>query len=151
MKRIIRLTESDLTRIVKRVIKESEELTAPNLNPTYDGDWKKIYNVLKNVTDTSGNKPKIINFKHDGKPVTTLNWGSHSDVGKKKNWGLSIGSDDRTISFQTKDENLAKIFNKVTGKTLEKNDLSGTYSTFNVKWIPSTAVTVITTLIKQLG
>ena len=42
MKRIIRLTESDLTRIIRRVIKESWYVGNDEL-----GNWKKLYNDLK--------------------------------------------------------------------------------------------------------
>jgi len=58
MKRIIRLTESDLTRIVKRVIKESEELTAPNLNPTDDNKkyFERVYIGIKKANDADKKK-----------------------------------------------------------------------------------------------
>ena len=42
-KRIIRLTESDLTRIVKRVIKEQDEITGD-----YDEDMKTLENNFEN-------------------------------------------------------------------------------------------------------
>lgn len=42
MKRIIRLTESDLTRIIRRLIKESWYVGNDEL-----GNWKKLYNDLK--------------------------------------------------------------------------------------------------------
>jgi len=41
MKRIIKLTERDLTRIVRRVIREQEVGTAVQPDPT-DGEWKRI-------------------------------------------------------------------------------------------------------------
>jgi hypothetical protein len=44
MKKIVRLTESDLTRIVKRVIKEEEEIKNDSL-------IKKIMRKLKGVSD----------------------------------------------------------------------------------------------------
>lgn len=47
MKRIIRLTESDLTRIVKRVIKESEESVEIELFKDYSDPEKTIKSDLK--------------------------------------------------------------------------------------------------------
>lgn len=61
MKRIIRLTESDLTRIVKRIIKEEQ------LNNSSDDNWPIIYSGLKSFTDVSGNNPKIIPYMYAGK------------------------------------------------------------------------------------
>ena len=43
-KRIIRLTESDLTRIVKRVIKEQDDITGD-----YDEDMKNLENNFENL------------------------------------------------------------------------------------------------------
>ena len=64
MKRIVRLTERDLTRIVKQVISETEE---ESQNMLTDKNWLTIYNGLKTVSDSSGNMPKIINFTYEGK------------------------------------------------------------------------------------
>ena len=111
MKRIIRLTENDLARIVKRVIKEEQ------LNNTSDDNWPIIYSGLKSFTDVSGNSPKIIPFIYDGKKITSLNWGNHSDAGKKKPWGISVSSDDQRLKFGTQDENTADLYKTLTGKS----------------------------------
>ena len=116
MKRIIRLTESDLTRIVRRVIKEEESIASGDQN------WLKILSGLKTF-----NNPKVINFKYGGKPITSLNWGKHSNAGKNKNWGLSIVSDER-ITFQTSDEIQSKLFENEMKVENNYNNLSGNYS-----------------------
>ena len=72
MKRIVRLTERDLTRIVKQVISETEE---ESQNMLTDKNWLTIYNGLKTVSDSSGNMPKIINFTYEGKKNYILELG----------------------------------------------------------------------------
>ena len=52
MKKVVRLTESDLTRIIKRVIQE-QGITGRN-NPR----WVKLFNVLRNI-----GSPKVLTFK----------------------------------------------------------------------------------------
>ena len=85
-------------------------------------NWLKVLSGLKTF-----NNPKVINFKFEGKPVTTLNWGTHSEAGKDKNWGLSIGSDG-DISFTTKDEIQSKLFEDAMGVENYYNKLNGSYS-----------------------
>jgi hypothetical protein len=120
MKKIIRLTESDLARIVKRIIIEEEEMTT-------NDNWVTIKNRLKLVTDSDGNNPKTIDFKYKNKPMTTLNWGNKSDQGKRKNWGLGIGSDGNLV-FITSDEIQSKIFENQWGVKTDFNSLSKNYS-----------------------
>jgi len=66
MKRIIRLTESDLTRIVKRVINEQ----------SVDKDWEKIKTLLKSkgFTETKG---KVSNsyYTPDDQKIYVKNFG----------------------------------------------------------------------------
>ena len=120
MKKVIRLTESDLMRIVKRVISEQEGRPDPSTH--FDNNWLKTLSGLKNF-----NNPKVINFKYEGEPVTSLNWGIHSDQGRNKNWGLSLSSDN-DLSFQTKDEIQSKVFQTVMGLKPDFNNLSKSYS-----------------------
>jgi hypothetical protein len=51
MKRIIRLTESDLTRIVRRIINE-QSAKYYNSVSQFKSDWKKMGNTIKEYTDT---------------------------------------------------------------------------------------------------
>jgi hypothetical protein len=154
MKKIIRLTESDLVRIVKRVINEKEE-ESQNMLP--DKNWLTIYNGLKTVTDSSGNMPKIITFIDDdginptNKKITSLNWGNHSDAGKKKNWGLSMSSDDQELGFSTKDETTSKKYENLTGQKCYKSpsyyshELPLNYSN------PETVISTVKKLVKGMG
>ena len=82
MKKVVRLTEADLVRIVKRVIKE-QGITGRN-NPR----WVKLFNVLRNI-----GSPKVLTFKDfDGNPSQSLNWGTAK--GPNGKYGLSIPSTD---------------------------------------------------------
>jgi hypothetical protein len=116
MKKVIRLSESDLARIVKRVISEQEAVDSEEQN------WLKTLSGLKTF-----NNPKVINFKYGGKPITSLNWGKHSDAGKNKNWGLSVSSDG-SITFQTSDQIQSKLFENKMGVKNNYNNLSKNYS-----------------------
>jgi len=63
-KKVVRLTESDLVRIVKKVLSEQSGSDNP--------EWINLSNKLKKI----GN-PKVIRYKSDdGIPIETLNWGT---------------------------------------------------------------------------
>jgi hypothetical protein len=87
MKRIVRLTERDLTRIVKRVLNEQGDATPKDRN---NPRWKNLFNTLKNV-----NNPKILTFNsYEGVPSQSLNWGSAKTKGAPYALGiLSFGPD----------------------------------------------------------
>jgi hypothetical protein len=139
MKKVIKLTESDLMRIVKRVISEQNSAGAKQVQPykgsiptknkthtglgdnSFDKNWLTILSGLKNF-----NSPKVINVNYDGKPITSLNWGIHSDSGRNKNWGLSISSDNNFV-FQTKDEIQSKVFKNVMGLKPNFNNSDKSY------------------------
>jgi len=90
MKKIIRLTESDLARLVKRVIIEQER--------DNEIGWNVILKGLANY----GNPKKIITPE-----VQSLNWGMLKGSGY--NWGLGI-ADNGSLPFQTTDEIQSKLF-----------------------------------------
>jgi hypothetical protein len=141
MKKIIRLTETDLARIVKRVVSEQMEMGSGDQN------WLKILSGLKTF-----NNPKVINFKSDGKPITSLNWGKHSDSGKNKNWGLSVSSDG-SMTFQTSDQIQSKLFENKMGVKNNYNSLSKNYS-YNSDMdfsIPQDIISKIKSVITILG
>ena len=148
MRRIIKITQSDLARIVKRVISEKEE---ESQNMLLDKNWLTIYNGLKSVTDSSGNMPKVINFTYEGKKITSLNWGNHSDAGKKKKWGLSMSSDDQELGFSTEDETTSKTYEKLTSRKCYKSpkcytdELPLNYSK------PDTVISTVKKLVKGMG
>jgi hypothetical protein len=91
MKKIVRLTESDLVRLVNKVIKE-ESKTDRN-NPR----WIKLFNVLKGI----GN-PKVLTFKDfDGKLSQSLNWGTT----KQRNANYALAIDDASEEFKLFSDN----------------------------------------------
>jgi hypothetical protein len=148
MKKIIKLTESDLTRIVRRVIseqkKESEDMT-------FDKNWVTIYNGLKTVTDSSGNMPKIINFTYEGKKMQSLNWGTFSEAGKKKKWGLGIDSHDPELVFATKDEMTSKKYESLTGKKCIKTPSYYSYELPLNYSKPDQVISTVKKIIKGMG
>jgi len=63
MKRIIRLTESDLVRIVKRVMNEGVKITMPGR------PWKAIENVVQgNAMGLDNNTGDLVLYKEPGNP-----------------------------------------------------------------------------------
>jgi hypothetical protein len=90
MKKIIRLTESDLTRIVKRVIKEQNKVEEGRNNP----NWVNLVSKLKTLSYS----PKILTFNsYDTPPIPSqsLNWGTTKSPNGK--YGLAIGSTDSKL------------------------------------------------------
>ena len=110
-----------------------------------DENWMKIKKGL-----ISFNNPKVINFSSDGKPITSLNWGNHSESGRKKKWGISISSDEPEIKFGTKDEETARMYEMETGRQPET---SGEYYTdfYKIDYNdPSNVISTLKTLITTL-
>jgi hypothetical protein len=90
MKKIIRLTESDLTRIVKRVIKEQNKVEEGRNNP----NWVNLVSKLKTLSYS----PKILTFNsYDTPPIPSqsLNWCTTKSPNGK--YGLAIGSTDSKL------------------------------------------------------
>lgn len=84
MKRIVRLTENDLTRIVKRVIKEQATPPVPSLE-----DYEKTY-IIKLLTDTKNTLSEIFKRTYDenldeGDRVQSLTMAIFDDYIKKVN------------------------------------------------------------------
>ena len=141
MKKIIRLTESDLTRIVKRVIREEEKGLTGGGKLTGDEDFSSVIKSLKTF-----NSPKIINFQWEGKPMTTLNWGKMSERGKDKSWGYAIGTDGHQ-TFLSTDPREAKLFEMIMKQKTNKNTENYSYvGTLD----PTTAVSKVKELINGL-
>jgi hypothetical protein len=146
MKRIIRLTESDLTRIVRRVIQEQEtgfpssliggggsKSTGGGGSKSTGGGGSKstggnAINTFINTLKTF-NTPKVINYQDNGEPMTTLNWGKMSDRGKNKSWGYAIGTDGYQVFLSTNPRE-AKLFEMIMGKKTEKVTENYSYDGF---------------------
>jgi len=148
MKRIVRLTESDLARIVRRVISETEE---ESQNMLLDKNWLTISSGLKSVTDSSGNMPKIINWTDEEGNQQSLNWGNKSEAGKKKKWGLSLSTYNHNLEFATEDEATSEIYENLTDRTCSK---SGPYYTDELPLnysIPNTVISTVKKIVKGMG
>jgi hypothetical protein len=117
MKKIVRLTESDLVRLVKRVINEQDLYSMPTSSIYEPGSgvltsqalkekkqkdgWIKVRDGLKSYYN-----PNVISSRG----VESLNWGTHKSGGY--DWGLSIDNHN-TLPFQTKSKNKSQHFEKV--------------------------------------
>jgi hypothetical protein len=87
MKKIIRLTESDLMRIVKKVIGEQTSVKEGRNNPL----WVNLVSKLKTLTYS----PKVLTFNsYDTPPIPSqsLNWGTAK--GPNGKYALAIASTD---------------------------------------------------------
>ena len=87
MKKIIRLTESDLMRIVKKVISEQTSVKEGRNNPS----WINLVSKLKTLTYS----PKVLTFNsYDTPPIPSqsLNWGTAK--GPNGKYALAIASTD---------------------------------------------------------
>ena len=107
------------------------ESTMGDVKPLINEDEMAGWSAVKK--SLMGTSPKVINFNYNGKPITSLNWGSHKSPGFK--WGLSLSSDSG-IKFQTDIESNTKIFSdkvKQAGLPFNKssffNDESKRWST----------------------
>ncbi len=154
MKRIVRLTESDLARIVRRVIKESEDMTIPanlgfgiadspvgrvvdNSNQPVESWLPSVNLIIKGgakVTKTSNTQctmPGLLYFRKDGSKV-----GSKVDTGDmagaesaKAIAGQSIS---KTIYFDCSTGTFYTFYDskKITFNTNSFPGTAGTSSTF---------------------
>ena len=110
MKKIIRLTESDLTNIVKRVIKESsvkDEL----IRMIKDGDWKSASNFVGG----SKNLRKLLGFND---PMEFLNLFNdlNVDMGDNGRGIFTNKEGDRIITISP--NSMGKVFASVDSHTI---------------------------------
>ena len=114
MKKVIRLTEADLARIVKRAIKE--QVTKGRNNPR----WIKLFNVLRNI-----GSPKVLTFKDfDGNPSQSLNWGTT----KTSNADYGLAASDAHESFYLMSDNkqlLSSLFKWWSNKGYKTDVIGG--------------------------
>ena len=114
MKKVIRLTEADLARIVKRVIQE--QVTKGRNNPR----WIKLFNVLRNI-----GSPKVLTFKDfDGNPSQSLNWGTT----KTSNADYGLAASDAHESFYLMSDNkqlLSSLFKWWSNKGYKTDVIGG--------------------------
>lgn len=94
--KVIRLTESDLARIVKRILTESKEI--------------KIGNTINGVVNPNGNRPinisvEIISVNSDGTYSGELTeWGFHKD------YGVEVGDEVKVTKVEKLGTENAKCY-----------------------------------------
>lgn len=109
MKKIIRLTESDLTNIVKQVIKESS-LKDELIRMIKDGDWKRASNFVGG----SKNLRKLLGFND---PMDFLNLFNDLNVDLVNGLGMFTNDEgDRIITIST--NSMGKVFASVDSHTI---------------------------------
>ena len=153
MKKVIRLTESDLMRIVKRVISEQNKSSVPsnNNNGLYvsagpartekvkkspeganNPEWINLVSKLKTLTYP----PKILSFTSYGAdhPSQSLNWGLASSRNGK--YTLVILTTDKELPdahmslYNQKDRNVEKLMLKWWNKRGYKTEYDYIYFDF---------------------
>lgn len=108
------LLESELARIVKRLIQE--QVTKGRNNPR----WIKLFNVLRNI-----GSPKVLTFKDfDGNPSQSLNWGTT----KTSNADYGLAASDAHESFYLMSDNkqlLSSLFKWWSNKGYKTDVIGG--------------------------
>ena len=152
MKRIHRLTEDDLTRIVKKVISEQPSglntdkgfdlnATLKNKTKTNDKGFEDNFSFIK--MGLSSTNPKIIKM-NDGD--TSLNWGSCKEAGH--DWCISIVKKGKFIKVfgdnKNKIQMIKSVFEKNGFKT--KNGTDYMYDDNSTEKVTSTLKTVLSKL-----
>jgi len=135
MKRIIRLTESDLTRIVKRVLKENEEeyLDLDSVSGgknTIEFDLRRERSKEKKVRKLVSDDPnyeKMVPITHRVQPFEDILYG-YNRLNEKvvrarqsAKFGKSIGLDDLVINYNCDTETI--IYGHV-GQPISKQEKS---------------------------
>ena len=151
MKKIVRLTEDDLTRIVKKVISEQPsglntdkgfDLNAKFKIPkTNDKGFEDNFPFIK--MGLSSTNPKIIKM-NDGD--MSLNWGSCKEAGH--DWCISIVKKGKFIKIfgdnKNKIQMIKSLFEKNGFKT--KNGMDYMYDDNAVEKVTSTLKTILSKL-----
>jgi hypothetical protein len=138
VKKVVRLTESDLVSIIKRIIKEEEDPKAPSFKSNLIGhggkttapvDQKQITKeklkreigiqseeVKKQLQNFSGAKINPTNMGWE------LYWEGREVEYERPEYGLYFTNWEGSLSFYTVGPTYAKIYERVTGRELEKDE-----------------------------
>ncbi len=115
MKKVIRLTETDLVRIVKRIIKENDDSSDYEITMTIDGDVEKNYVVLSIEPDPGYSKAYVMKVRDN-------------DNGKRKMFlinnhksGMEFWLDEKYKSYPTSENDMNKILSLFNDAGIELN------------------------------
>lgn len=143
MKKIVRLTESDLARIVKKVIKENEQILneAPQINVDWGGSYKG--HTVKSLNVTQGGKPYLDVIMNDGSTKRYKVTTKLGDVNFDKIWmdgdklGVSFysGAGGKTTSIVIPGNKTYDLFEKLKSKPSQYELVSDNWSEPNIKFI----------------
>jgi hypothetical protein len=143
MKKVIKLTESELTNLIKNIISE--------VNNMVDDNWMLIKEKLKSYD------PQSVSITYEGRDIEKLSFGIYKR--SRYDWGLSVDSDGE-IDFQTFSIDKSKLYAgiiKKYGLTIDENDM---YSVIAKRYIdsqkvdisnPNKVITLMTELLNTLS
>jgi|LakMenE18May11ns_1017448.scaffolds.fasta_scaffold9845628_2 hypothetical protein len=143
MKKVIKLTESELTNLIKNIISE--------VNNMVDDNWMIIKEKLKSYD------PQSVSITYEGRDIEKLSFGIYKR--SRYDWGLSVDSDGE-IDFQTFSIDKSKLYAgiiKKYGLTIDENDM---YSVIAKRYIdsqkvdisnPNKVITLMTELLNTLS
>jgi len=143
MRKVIKLTESELTNLIKNIISE--------VNNMVDDNWMLIKEKLKSYD------PQSVSITYEGRDIEKLSFGIYKR--SKYDWGLSVDSDGE-IDFQTFSIDKSKLYAgiiKKYGLTIDENDM---YSVIAKRYIdsqkvdisnPNKVITLMTELLNTLS
>ena len=143
MKKVIKLTESELTNLIKTIISE--------VNNMVDDNWMLIKEKLKSYD------PQSVSITYEGRDIEKLSFGIYKR--SRYDWGLSVDSDGE-IDFQTFSIDKSKLYAgiiKKYGLTIDENDM---YSVIAKRYIdsqkvdisnPNKVITLMTELLNTLS
>jgi hypothetical protein len=151
MKRIIKLTERDLTRIVKRVINERQYLMEgadPRITTLFNNIVTQVNSKIAEINKSKGSKIPNVSFKEVAADDPTLvNYNVYmgqSDLGQVPQKYLVTNAGQNWSAFENKIYNLFKYStNPVLSNVLKANGLGNNMSEF------SNAATLVVSKILQ--
>jgi hypothetical protein len=115
MKKVIRLTETDLVRIVKKVIKENEGNSDYEISMTINGDIEKSYTVLSIEPDIAYSKGYFMTVRDN-------------ESGKRKKFainnhkgGMEFWLGEQYKSYPTTEKDMNKILSLFNDAGIELN------------------------------
>ena len=136
MKKIIRLTESELTKVIRKIIYESSiEEIKPEIDKTLSNNQSKVSDLWDitflgnntiSVSPTGQNKPVKLNLSFPGKPSFKVE-GIRKSLGGGYQWQIALKNKDFPLTWG--------IFKTLPGVGGEYGIKGYVYDRRNKKWI----------------